>query len=265
MSRAPNVNEHLVDHLFDLSGKVAVVTGGASGLGEAISLGLAQAGAVVVVADVNSDAVRDLVTAVDGRDETLLGAEVDVTDKRSLEDLVGDVVATHGSLDVLVNSAGTAARHVAEDFPEEAWDKVIELNLKGSFLACQIGGRQMLEQASGSIINLASIGASIAYPHTTAYLQSKGGVAQLTRSLALEWIDRGVRVNALAPGLFDTPLVRASDKKATLTSEWITTRTPIGRRGEPFEMVGPAVFLASDASSMVTGHILQVDGGYLIA
>ncbi len=265
MSRTPNVDEHLLERLFDLSGKVAVVTGGASGLGEAISLGLAQAGAIVVVADINRESVDGLLAAVDGRDERLFGAEVDVTDKQSLEGLVADVVATHGSLDVLVNSAGTAARHVAEDFPEEDWDRVVGLNLKGSFLACQVAGRQMLEQRSGSIVNLASIGASIAYPHTTAYLQSKGGVAQLTRSLALEWIDRGVRVNALAPCLFDTPLVRASDAKASLTSEWITARTPIGRRGEPHEMAGPAVFLASEAASMVTGHILQVDGGYLIA
>jgi len=219
----------------------------------------------VVAADLNREGVEELAAAVEDRDEAIHAAAVDVTDKAAVEDLVADVVATHGSLDVLVNSAGTAARHPAEEFPEEEWDRVVELNLKGSFLPCQVAGRRMLEQRSGSIINLASIGASIAYPHTTAYLQSKGGVAQLTKSLALEWIDRGVRVNALAPSLFETPLVKASDAKASLTSEWITARTPIGRRGQPREMVGPAVFLASDAASMVTGHILQVDGGYLIA
>ena len=265
MDRVPNVEEHLIDRLFDLKGKVALVTGGASGLGEAISLGLAQAGATVVAADINRQSAEELVAAVGSRDEAIHAAEVDVTDKEAIEGLVADVVNAHGSLDVLVNSAGTAARHLAEEFPEEVWDRIVELNLKGSFLCCQIAGRRMLQQGTGSIINLASIGASIAYPHTTAYLQSKGGVAQLTRSLALEWADRGVRVNALAPCLFDTPLVRASDAKVSLTSEWITDRTPIGRRGQPYEMVGPAVFLASEAASMVTGHILQVDGGYLIA
>ena len=265
MARVPNVPPHMVDSLFELDGKVALVTGGGSGLGEAIALGLAQAGATVVAADIKPDSVNELAAALADRDETIHPAEVDVTKRADLERLVGEVVADHGSLDVLVNSAGTSARHLAEEFPEEEWDRIIELNLKGSFLACQVVGRRMLEQRSGSIVNLASIGASIAYPHTTAYLQSKGGVAQLTRSLALEWVDRGVRVNALAPCLFDTPLVRASDAKASLTSEWITERTPIGRRGEPREIVGPAVFLASAASSMVTGHILQVDGGYLIA
>ena len=123
----------------------------------------------------------------------------------------------------------------------------------------------MLEARSGSIINLASIGASRAYPEATAYLQSKGGVAQMTRSLALEWVDRNVRVNALAPSIFDTPLIRAADKARTRTSEFIMARTPIGRRGLTKEVVGPAIFLASNAASMVTGHILQVDGGYLVA
>jgi len=139
------------------------------------------------------------------------------------------------------------------------------VNLKGSFLMAQACGRQMLEQRSGSIINLASIGASVGFPQSTAYLQSKGGVAQLTRSLAVEWADRGVRVNAIAPSLFNTPMVRAADSVQSLTSRFITDRTPIGRRGEPHEVVGAAIFLASRASAMVTGLLLQVDGGYLAA
>ena len=145
------------------------------------------------------------------------------------------------------------------------YDRVIDLNLKGTFIPCQVVGKLMLEAYTGSIINLASIGASRAYPETTAYLQSKGGVAQMTRSLALEWIDRNVRVNALAPSIFDTPLVRAADKVRSRTSEFIDVRTPIGRRGLTKEIAGPAIFLASEAASMVTGHILQVDGGYLAA
>lgn len=261
----PNVPPGFVSPLFRLDGKVAVVVGGASGLGEAVALGFAQAGAQVVIADVNLDAAEQIVASAAETGTTILARHVDVTKRDSIEALAADVLETFGRTDVLVNSAGSAARHVAEEFPEDVWDRIITLNLKGSFLCCQAFGRIMLEARSGSIVNFASIGASIAYPHTTAYLQSKGGVAQMTRSLALEWIDRGVRVNALAPSLFDTPLVRANDAKRSYTSEFIVARTPIGRRGQPYEIVGPAIFLASDAASMVTGHILQVDGGYLIA
>lgn len=251
--------------LFGLNGKVAVVTGGGSGLGASIAGGFAGVGATVVIADIDIRAAEAVAAAINESGGAATARHLDVTDRHAVEASAHDIAGSFGSADVLVNSAGTAARHPAEDFPEDEWDRIIALNLKGSFLPCQAFGRVMLTQRSGSIINLASIGASIAYPHTTAYLQSKGGVAQLTRSLALEWIDRGVRVNAIAPGLFDTPLVRASDSKASLTSDWITARTPIGRRGRPEEIVGPAIFLASDSASMVTGHILQVDGGYAIA
>jgi NAD(P)-dependent dehydrogenase (short-subunit alcohol dehydrogenase family) len=263
--RVPNVEEGFLDHLFDLSGKVALVTGGASGLGEAIGLGFAEAGATVVVADINQHSIDELLESVADRGYALHGLRLDVTKSADVDAAVVDVVEKHGSLDVLVNSAGTAARHPAEEFPEDVWDRVVTLNLKGTFLPCQAAGRQMLRQGRGSIINIASIGASVAYPHATAYLQSKGGVLQMTRSLALEWMTRGVRVNALAPSLFDTPLVKASDAKTSSTSEFIQARTLNGRRGQPHELVGPAIFLASDASSMVNGHMLQVDGGYLIA
>ena len=252
-----------VDRLFRLDGQVALVTGGASGLGAAIAAGLGQAGARVVIADLDLQAAQAYAAVLTELAEPPVALPVDVTRRESVDTLVATVVERFGRIDVLVQSAGTAARHPAESFPEEAWDRVVAVNLKGSFLVAQAVGRRMLERRSGAIVNIASIGASIAYPHTTAYLQSKGGVAQLTRSLALEWIDRGVRVNAIAPSLFDTPLVRAANARASLTSEFILARTPIGRLGEPREVVGAAIFLASAASSMVTGHILQVDGGYL--
>jgi NAD(P)-dependent dehydrogenase (short-subunit alcohol dehydrogenase family) len=261
----PEVAAGFVDGLFSLDGKIALVVGGGSGLGEAISLGYTQAGATVVIADVNDAAANAVVESVSDRPNPPVFLHVDVTSRASIDALVEQVVSRFGRIDVLVNCAGSASRHPAEDYPEEVWDRIITLNLKGTFMTCQAVGRTMLAQGSGSIINIASIGASIAYPHTTGYLQSKGAVAQMTRSLALEWIDRGVRVNALAPSLFDTPLVRMNDSQKTLTSEFIMARTPIGRKGQPYEMVGPAIFLASDASAMVVGHILQVDGGYLIA
>jgi NAD(P)-dependent dehydrogenase (short-subunit alcohol dehydrogenase family) len=167
-------------------------------------------------------------------------------------------------VDVLVNSAGTAFRSPAEDFPEEQLDRILALNLKGTYLPCQAFGRHMLSQGKGSIINIASIGGFNAYPHASAYLASKGGVVQLTRGLALEWIGK-VRVNGIAPTLFETPLTAQGAQRSSVTSDFITARFLREGLGQPHQIVGAAVFLASDASELVTGHTLPVDDGYLIA
>ncbi|MGX6449095.1 SDR family NAD(P)-dependent oxidoreductase [Patulibacter sp. S7RM1-6] len=264
MTHEPNVAPDHVASLFRLDGKVAVVTGGASGMGEAMAHGLAQSGATVVVADFDLDAAGRVVDSVADRDYALHAERVDVADRGSVEALVEAVVAQHGSIDVLVNSAGVAGRYPAEDFPEEEWDRIVGVNLKGSFLAAQAAGRRMIAQGTGgSIINMASIGASIAYPQATAYLQSKGGVLQLTRSLALEWFDHGIRVNALAPTIFETSMMAKGAKKTTETQDFIQRRQLLDRMGDPRDMAGPAIFLASEAATMVTGHCLQVDAGYL--
>lgn len=265
MSKEPNIApDYVSSGLFRLDGKVAIVTGGASGMGEAMSHALAQSGATVVIADFDEAAAQATADSVSGRDYALHTAQVDVSDKASVDAVIAKVVEDHGSVDVVVNSAGIAGRFPAEDFPEDVYDRIIAVNLKGSFLVAQAAGRQMIAQGhGGSIINMASIGAFNAYPQASAYLQSKGGVLQLTRSLALEWFEHGIRVNALAPTIYATSMMAKGAKKTTVTQDFIDARQLIDRMGEPHEMAGAAVFLASRAAHMVTGHTLAVDAGYL--
>src|SRR5436309_13522245 len=201
-----------VEGLFRLDRRVAVVTGGGSGLGAAMAKGLAQAGAALAIVDVNEDGAAATVATIEEQGGRAVSLPCDVTVKQQVDALADRVVDELGRADVLVNSAGMAYRSPAEEFPEEEFDRIIALNLKGTYLCCQAFGRKMLAQRSGSIINIASIGAFISYPHASAYNASKGGVLNLTRVLALEWIDRGVRVNGIAPGLCDSPLTRARAK-----------------------------------------------------
>jgi NAD(P)-dependent dehydrogenase (short-subunit alcohol dehydrogenase family) len=254
-----------VGKLFRLDGRVAAVTGGGSGLGAAMCAGFAQAGAQVAVLDVDEVGAAATVAAIEADGGSALAVACAVTDSEAVAEAAERVRRESARVDVLVNSAGTAFRSPAEDFPEEQLDRILALNLKGTYLPCQAFGRIMLAQGSGSIVNVASIGGFVAYPHASAYLASKGAVVQLTRALALEWIGR-VRVNALAPTLFETPLTAAGAKSSTVTSDFIRARfLREGRLGQPHEIVGAALFLASDASSLVTGHTLPVDDGYLIA
>ena len=254
-----------LESLFRLDGRVASVTGGGSGLGAAMAKGLAQSGAAVAILDVNEEGAARTVATIEEQGGRAVAMRCDVTSKQEVDAAAERVVDELGRTDVLVNSAGVAYRSPAEEFPEEEFDRIIAINLKGTYLLCQAFGRKMLEQRSGSIVNLASIGAFIAYPHASAYNASKGGVLNLTRILALEWVDRGVRVNAIAPGLCDSPLTRARAKQSSVTSDFIQARMLRKDLILPRELVGTAVYLASDASLRVTGHTVLVDDGYLTA
>ncbi len=251
--------------LFDLSGRVAVVTGGGSGLGQAISIGYAQLGVDVIIADINLAGAKETQATIEEQGGTAFAVALDVTQREQCEALADSVSRDHGRVDILVNSAGSAHRSSAEDFPEDRFDFIIALNLKGTYLCCQAFGRMMLKQEKGSIINMASIGSFIAYPWASAYLASKGGVLQITRALALEWRDRGVRVNGIGPTIMETPLISrtALTSGSSITVDFIAERMIQKRLGLPKELIGTAVFLASDASELVTGHIVMCDDGYL--
>jgi NAD(P)-dependent dehydrogenase (short-subunit alcohol dehydrogenase family) len=234
-------------------------------LGAAISIGYAQAGVTVVLADISEEGAERTADTIAEHGGTAVVRRLDVTSKEEVDALAEEVVAEHGHVDILVNSAGSAFRSAAEEFPEERFDFIVGLNLKGTYLCCQAFGRKMLEQGKGSIINLGSIGSFVAYPWASAYLASKGGVLGVTRALALEWRDRNVRVNAIGPTLMDSPLTRQAAQRTSITADFIKARMLRPRLGLPRELIGAAIFLASDASELVTGHTLMCDDGYLTA
>lgn len=248
--------------LFQLAGRTALITGGGSGLGRAISIGFAEAGARVAVTDISIENAVETATIIKAQGGEAFAERLDVTQRSEVETLTSKLLQRWDSLDILVNSAGRAIRGTALDYKEEDWTAIIAVNLTGTFFCCQAAGRQMAAQRRGKIINLASIGGFIAYPGSIAYLASKGGVVQLTRGFAVELAPYNVQVNAIAPSLFDTPMV-ASTRSDAESHKYFMDRTPAGRKGRPEEIAGAAIFLAADGSSMVTGHTLAVDGGYL--
>jgi len=247
---------------LDLANKTAVVIGGTSGIGLTIARGLARAGANVVPSGRRAELVESVSKEIQALGRKSIAQTADVTKRTSLQSLRDAVLKEFGGLHILVNCAGRTKRTPTLDVSETEWNGIIETNLTGTLLACQVFGPHMIEKNYGRIINIASLASFVALYEVAAYSASKAAVASLTKSLAIEWARHGVCVNAIAPGLFRTDL-NASLLDGTRRGDEFRMRTPMGRFGETEELVGAAVFLASDAASFVTGHLLVVDGGFL--
>ncbi|HEX7969181.1 MAG TPA: SDR family oxidoreductase [Stellaceae bacterium] len=249
---------------FRLDGEISVVTGGGSGIGRAVALAFARVGAGVAIIDRDAVAGAEVAAEITEAGGKSAAYPLDVTDAPAVDRVFADIVESHGGIDVLVNSAGIAIRKPAVELPVQDWERVMAVNATGSFLCARAAARHMLETGEGgSIVNIASImGFSGGIYPNASYQTSKGAVVNMTRALAVEWGHAGIRVNAVAPTYIRTPLTKPLFDNPEALAE-IERRTPMGRIGEPEDVVGAVLYLASRASALVTGHTLAVDGGFL--
>ncbi|NNU42851.1 SDR family NAD(P)-dependent oxidoreductase [Ramlibacter montanisoli] len=251
--------------MFDLTDKIALVTGGNGGIGLGMARGIGQAGATVIIVGRNAEksaaALREL-QSLGIRAEALA---CDVAQEREVQRLFADVQARHGRLDILVNNAGSTIRKPPQDFSLDDWNRVMDVNLTSAFLCARAAFPLMKAAGSGKIINIGSILSTFGAPYAPAYCASKGGIVQLTKSLALAWAGDGIQVNAVLPGWIDTELTVGARNQVSGLNERVLARTPAGRWGTPQDLAGIAVFLSSGASAFVTGAAIPVDGGYSAA
>jgi NAD(P)-dependent dehydrogenase (short-subunit alcohol dehydrogenase family) len=250
--------------VFELTGRSAIVTGAARGIGRAVAEGLASVGVSVALADVVEDGLADAGAAIVGRGFRAITVKTDITRAEDRRALVERTIAAFGRVDILVNVAGITRPHPSETYPGEDWDRTLAVNLTALFHLCQLVAQDMIARQAGAIINVSSIGGALGFPHNPAYQASKSGVLGLTRALATDWAKYNIRVNALCPGYTHTDMTDASYQNPR-TNAARATRTMLNRWGQPGEMIGPVIFLASDAASYVTGEALFVDGGWLNA
>jgi gluconate 5-dehydrogenase len=247
--------------MFKLDGKVAVVTGGSRGFGKAMALGLADAGADVVVASRTQADLDTVAEEIKAKGRKALAISTDTTDKDSIKNLAAKTIEEFGKIDILVNNAGQGTNVPFLNMTEEQWDQIINVNLKGYFLCTQVIGGFMFKAKSGRIINISSAMGSYPLPFLTHYAASKGGINAFTKCLAQEWANRGITVNAIAPSYFETDINKDSMANEAI-SKLIMSKTPLNRWGKVEDLVGLVVFLASDASSYMTGSVIPVDGGW---
>jgi 2-dehydro-3-deoxy-D-gluconate 5-dehydrogenase len=250
--------------LFDLAGRVAIVTGGNGGIGLGMAEGLAAAGADVVLAGRNAEKARSAIETLRAHGRRCAFIAADVTQAASCGNLVAEAVSRFGRLDILINNAGTSVRKMPQDYTEAEWHHVLDTNLTGAFLCSQAAYPAMKRAGRGKMINIGSMMSLFGAPYATPYAASKGGIVQMTRALATAWARDNIQVNAVLPGWIDTELTRAARRQVEGLHDRVEARTPAGRWGVPADMAGIAVFLASPGADYVTGAAIPIDGGYSI-